>query len=179
MKSYSDFVERLLVHEETLALPLPREPGSYERIIQLREATEEALLGGRPVKDPALVPLLRAALFYFHNALPDSHALLNTASGDLAAYWHGMVHRREGDFENARHWMRRAGTQPTFAEMHARACDGSPHMARQTGWDPFLFIHLCEQFRFGAEEFRTEIGALQRAEFDVMFSYLWRHAAGA
>ena len=179
MKSYSEFVERLLVHQETLDLPLPTEPSDYLRIIRLREAPDAAILGDRPAADPALVPLLRAALFYFHNALPDSHEILNKASGDPAAYWHGMVHRREGDFENARYWMRRAGEQPTFAELHSRASDGSPNMRRQSGWDPFLFINLCEQFRFGADELRQEIVALQRAEVDVRFSYLWRHAVSA
>ncbi len=180
MKTYSDFVERLLVHQETLDVPFPTEPSDYARVIRLRETPDAAIFGnGRPATDPAMAALMRAALFYFHNALPDSHDILNKAAGDVAAYWHGMVHRREGDFENARYWMRRAGEQPTFAELHARASDGSPNMARQMGWDPFLFINLCEQLRFGADDLRLEVAALQHAEFDVMFSYLWRHAVGA
>ncbi|MBV9128359.1 MAG: hypothetical protein JO117_09765 [Verrucomicrobia bacterium] len=175
---YPDFIARLFVHEETLAIPLPTGPLELERVIRLREADDATLRGGLPVADAALVPLVRAALFYFLNALPESHAILQKAEGDVAAYWHGMVHRREGDFDNARYWMRRAGEQPTFAELHARAADGSPNMARQMSWDPFLFINLCEQFRFGADDLRAEVVALGRAEFDVMFSYLWRHAVG-
>ena len=84
---------------------------------------------------------MRAGLFYFHNALDDATSRRKRYEGDLAAYWHGMVHRREGDFDNARYWMRRAGEQPGFQEMQSRASDGgAPHMARQSNWDPFLFI---------------------------------------
>ena len=70
--------------------------------------------------------------------------------------------------------MRRAGEQPVFQEMQGRASDGAPHMGRQANWDPFLFIHLCEQYKYGETEYKKEIGHLQRVEFAVMFDYVWR-----
>ena len=39
----------------------------------------------------------------------DLERLIQEAKGDLGSYWHGMLHRREGDFDNARYWFRRAG----------------------------------------------------------------------
>jgi hypothetical protein len=174
MKRYPDFVERLLLHQHTLDEPLPTEPTDYSIVVRLREAGDTALLGEAAPADPALVPLLRGALYYYHNALDYSHKEVQKVEGDTAAYWHGMVHRREGDFENARYWMRRAGEHPAFQEMLHRASDGSPNMARQPNWDPFLFINLCEQFKFGEIAYKKELGHLQREEFAVMFDYVWR-----
>ena len=173
-RRYPDFVQRILLHERTLDNPLPTEPTDYELVIRLRETDDGKLFAGAPLLSAAPVGLVRAGLFYYHNALDDSHKQAAKDEGDAAAYWHGMVHRREGDFENARYWMRRAGEQPVFQEMHSRASDAAPQMGRQGHWDPFLFIHLCEQYKYGETEYKKEIGHLQRVEFEVMFDYVWR-----
>ncbi len=174
MSRYTDAVQRILLHERTLDEPLPTEPTSYELVIRLRETDDAAIFGALPPPPDAPMALVRAGLFYYHNALDDSHKEAQKLEGDTAAYWHGMVHRREGDFDNARYWMRRAGEQPVFQEMQGRSSDGAPNMSRQTNWDPFLFINLCEQFKYGEHEYKKEIGHLQRVEFAVMFDYVWR-----
>ena len=174
MHRYPDFIQRVLLHEGTLDDPLPREPTDYELVIRLREADDARIFGGQRLVPAAPAGLVRSGLFYFHNALDDSHKEAAKLDGDFAAYWHGMIHRREGDFENARYWMRRAGEQPVFPEMQGRATDASPHMSRQAKWDPFLFIHLCEQYKYGEADYKKEIGHLQRVEFAAMFDYVWR-----
>ena len=179
MSRYPDYIQRLLLHERTLDEPLPTEPTDYELVIRLREADDAKIFGGAEPRAGGPVALVRAALFYYHNALPDSHREAQKDEGDLAAYWHGMVHRREGDFENARYWMRRAGEQPVFQEMQARASDGAPHMGRQANWDPYLFITLCEQYKYGEHEYKKEIGHLQKVEFAAMFDYVWRQCLPA
>ena len=179
MNRYPDFVQRMLLHERTLDDPLPSEPTDYERVIRIREATDEAILGGVQPLPQAPLPLLRAGLFYYHNALEDSHREVSKTESAAASYWHGMVHRREGDFDNARYWMRRTGEHPTFQEMQSRASDASPHMAKQMGWDPYLFIHLCEQYKYGETDYKKEIGHLQKVEFSVIFDYVWRQCVPA
>jgi hypothetical protein len=180
MSRYPDFIERLLLHEDTLREPLPAQPSefSYPRIIRIREVDDATLLGGQTPLPDAPLALLRGGLFYFHNALEDSHKAVAEDKTDTGAYWHGMVHRREGDFDNARYWMRRAGVHPSFQEALHRASDGSSHMAKQGNWDPYLFIHLCEQFKYGAAEYKNEIVHLQRVEFAVFFDYVWRQCVG-
>ena len=173
-RRYPDFIQRILLHERTLNEPLPKEPTSYEMVIRLRETDDATVFGGRPLLPGAPVALVRAGLFYFHNSLDDSHKEAVKLEDGTAAYWHGMVHRREGDFDNARYWMRRAGEQPVFQEMQSRAGDGAPNMGRQSNWDPFLFVNLCEQYKYGEADYKKEIGHLQRVEFVVMFDYVWR-----
>lgn len=174
MSRYPDFIQRLLLHEDTLLEPLPTEPSNWELVMRIRAANPATLLGDETPLPDAPLPLVRGALFYFHNALEDAHREFANEEGEIAAYWHGMMHRREGDFENARHWMRRAGELPVFLEMQARAGDHSPHMTRQPAWDPFLFTLLCEQFKFGETAYKAEIAHLQKVEFAVIFDYVWR-----
>jgi hypothetical protein len=105
----------------------------------------------------------------------EGHRLVQDLSGDVAAYWHGMIHRREGDFDNARYWFRRAGELPHFAALHREASAESAVVARQTNWDPYLFTMLCEQHKFGGED-TDHLVELQRIEFQVTFNYTWRQA---
>jgi hypothetical protein len=113
-------------------------------------------------------------LFYAVDALDAGHKLFQDAAGDLGSYWHGMIHRREGDFDNARYWFRRCGTLGCFAALHRDASAVSPDMARQSAWDPYLFTGQCEQARFGAEELLPELVKLQRLEFAALFDYSWQ-----
>ena len=113
---------------------------------------------------------------YAIDAIDEAHTFFQDAPGDLGAYWHGMMHRREGDFENARYWFRRAGALPCFPALHRAAGEFSADMARQPGWDPYLLTGECERARFGAVETATALARLQRAEFAGVFDYTWRQS---
>jgi hypothetical protein len=174
VQSYSDFIDRILLREDLLQKLTPTEPLDIERLQKLRSTDDATLSGGRTIGKPKMFPLVRGGLLYALDAIDEAHRIFQDAPGDLGSYWHGMVHRREGDFENARYWFRRAGELAVFAEMHRRASGHSPTMARQSTWDAYLFTGECEQARFGAEGTLPELRALQRAEFEVLFDYTWR-----
>ena len=54
-------------------------------------------------------PCLGAAANIFLNDLGTAHDLIQDLEGDpAAAYLHGLIHRREGDFWNANYWFRQA-----------------------------------------------------------------------
>lgn len=178
MKRHSEFIDRLFAHDDLLRKLQPSEPAHVPLLQRLRAADEATLLGGREPADSAMVALVRGGLLYALDSLAEAHVVFQETPGDLGAYWHGMVHRREGDFDNARYWFRRAGALPVFAEMHRAAGEVSADMARQTMWDPYLFTGQCEQCRFGASELERELSALQRIEFDALFDYCWRGAVG-
>jgi hypothetical protein len=177
MKTYSDFVDRVFLQEGMLEKLIPTEPLSYELVARIRKADDAALSGGKTPGAPATFALVRGGLLYAADAIHEAHALFQEAKGDVGSYWHGMMHRREGDFDNARYWFRRAGVLPFFSEMHRAASEPSALMARQSNWDPYLFTGECEQARFGDTESLSALIALQRIEFEVLFDYCWRQIA--
>ena len=86
-----------------------------------------------------------------------------------------MLHSsRHMSVDNARACFRRVGSHPVFGELHHAAAAVSPEMAKQMSWDPYLFVGLCEQEKFGDEQHRQESVNLQRIEFDALFDYVWR-----
>ena len=177
MSSYSDLVDRVVRQDDLLAKLQPREPLDRELVRIVRGADDGVISGERAVGNAKHFSLVRGGLLYALDALDECHQIFQDAPGDLGSYWHGMMHRREGDFDNARYWFRRAGALPPFAAMHARASEHSPDMARQMSWDPYLFTGQCEQARFGAEELVKEMVKLQRVEFEVLFDYCWRESS--
>lgn len=176
MSTYPDFIARIFLQEGLLKKLTPAEPLSCELLLRLRDADDATLSGGQAIGDAANFVLVRGGLFYAIDALHEAHAFFQDVKGDLGAYWHGMMHRREGDFENARYWYRRAGALPCFAGLHREASQLSADMARQENWDPYLLTGACEQARFGAEESVPELLRLQRVEFEGVFDYTWRQS---
>ncbi len=122
-----------------LFVPRPWTPWDAEIQRTLTAAPAPAWRGGAPV---------RAGLLLWNDALGESHTLsqgMDTASG---SYWHGIMHRREGDLDNAGYWFRRVGTHPVFAALYPAALarlDGARRadLDRAGRWDPFRFLDWC------------------------------------
>lgn len=178
MATYSDFVDPLLRDERYLRKLVPTEPSDPEALLRIRAEPDAGIAGGSPVADPAAFPLVRCGLLYLVDALDEAHRIAQDAHSDEGSYWHGMIHRREGDFDNARYWFRRSGTLPPFAEIHRAASQRSSLFAAQSGWDPYLFVGQCEQARFGEDAMLEELLAMQRIEFDLLFAHAWRRSVG-
>ena len=177
MARYTALIDRVLAGD-LLEKLIPSEPGHAASLRAVRDATDEDLTGGNPSAACEAVALVRAALLYAHDAVDEAHRIAQDGATGAASYLHGMIHRREGDFDNARYWFRRAGRLGFFDDLHQAVSNFSPDMAKQLNWDPYLFTGLCEQDKFGDRDLRTELVALQRSEFEAFFDSVWRKLAG-
>ncbi len=175
MAGYSDLIERLLLNPDLLRKLTPSEPLDWEWPGKIRDASDGTICGGGEITDRKMFALVRGALLCAADALDAAHRIFQDDPSDIASYWHGVMHRREGDFDNARYWFRRAGRLPIFDRMHAVAADVSPNMAKQTSWDASLLTGMCEQAKFGDTDALPECVRLQRVEFDALLEYCWRH----
>lgn len=119
----------------------------------LRDRPDPSPLVPAGVRDPALdvriaalaaPPALRAALHLWNDSLERCHALAQDLPDATGSYLHGLMHRREPDYGNAKYWFRRVGSHPIFPDVHREALL-SPRLFRAPAWDPFAMVDLCEQ----------------------------------
>lgn len=129
----------------------------------------EALCNG--VFDPAVprvnqaaFSLFKGGLWYALDALDAAHSIFQDDPSPEGSYWHGMLHRREGDFPNAKYWLQRAGRIP--------ALKGIPD------FDPVDFASLCQRAdREPLAGDPAELLALQRLEWEHLLMAAFEKAA--
>ena len=170
---------RALLSVERLPELGPGTPNAAARSA-LEAMTVESLVGAAKVRRPDLARCCLAALWLSHDYLDVSHTISQDISGAEGAWWHGIMHRREPDYSNAGYWFRRVGQHLLFEPLRRRAAglataagspSGSDFLIRQTAWDPFAFIDLCEAIARGNAKCDLLARRVQRAEWDLLFAH--------
>ena len=114
----------------------------------------ETITAPRPLQDRDMAMACVAGLWLRHDFLDESHHVSQSIENPSGSYWHGIMHRREGDFENAKYWFRHVGRHAVCAPLALAAkalAEESPlgrsagFLRSQADWDPFRFIDLCRR----------------------------------
>lgn len=181
--AYGPVIAALLA-EPRLALLGPGRPNLTMRS-RLEALTPENLFAPSPLLDADAARACLAGLWLHHDFLDESHTLSQELHTTEGSYWHGLMHRREPDFSNSKYWFRRVGAHPVFEPLRAGAAKlaaGAPARAgflgRQTSWDPFAFIDLCEASYDGGTPCHELCRRVQRLEWELLFDYCCRQAVG-
>lgn len=147
----------------------------------------ESIFGGKKIVDRDAARCCLSGLWLLHDFLDESHTISQEIDTIDGSYWHGIMHRREPDYGNAKYWFRRVPSHPVFGPLNEKARDlaakdkpDSPaaFLATQSAWDPFRFVDLCEAIARGKSSAESLARKIARAEWDLLFGYCYRKAIG-
>lgn len=122
-----------------------------------------------------------AGLWLRHDFFDESHNISQDLDTLEGSYWHGILHRREPDYWNAKYWFRRVPRHPIHDELLRDAVTlakdaASDAFARQKAWDAAAFVDLCEQAARGPAPLNLLCRRVQQREWDLLFAYCQHHA---
>jgi hypothetical protein len=152
---------------------------------ELQALSADRLFAPAPVRQREMAQACLAGLWLYADDLDRSHRISQGLHDREGSYWHGIMHRREGDYSNAKYWFRRVGGHPIHEALGGRARrlagaagEAPEFLQARASWDPAAFVDLCEDAcagRNGAAELCRKI---QQLEWHLLFDYCYRRAVG-
>ena len=76
--------------------------------------------------------LTEAGMWLLAGELNRSHEVSQKLETQAGSYWHGIMHRREGDFWNAKYWFRKVGPHPVIEQLAKHLCENSSGFVAST-----------------------------------------------
>lgn len=119
-------------------------------------------------------PELAAALWIYADELERSHQISQAIDSPTGAFWHAIMHRRDGDFGNSKHWYKKVGKHPAMTRIDAAG--GGAGAGTDAGhYDPQQFVDRAERAFHKGEKDQPELVALQRLEWQALFEWCAEH----
>ncbi|MFO1500765.1 MAG: hypothetical protein U1G07_20660 [Verrucomicrobiota bacterium] len=125
---------------------------------------------------------LRSAAMLWHDHLDESHQISQNLPDTTGSFLHGIMHRREPDYGNAKYWFSRVGehaSSPVLArrvsELLAKQAVPDPGLTRLGAsgrWDAFQFVDLCEAAANAQQPRYQLLQQIQAVEFETLLEHL-------
>ena len=178
MSSVQDAFLKLIATPELPRLGPESRPGTLS-VAELNRALDGFFAGEKVPSQQQ--PFLRSAALLWHDHLDASHTISQGMETRDGSWLHGIMHRREPDYSNAKYWFRRVGQHEAFPKLAERVSgllrDGgaqlSARLIENGEWLPFAFVDECERAETSNEAALTAmLQKIQAAEFNVLVEHI-------
>ncbi len=129
-----------------------------------------------------------AGLWLWHDSLDVSHTISQSIETSTGSFWHAIMHRREGDFSNAKYWYRRVGSHPALRTIAARInvltetlpADKLLFRLTANGFDPYALVDLVEAVHGSKDHPHRSLAiSLQKLEWQTLLETCVRASVSA
>src|SRR5712692_4548746 len=144
-QSYGPFIAEILRKDRLSPLGPCRPTQPVPANLAALATNMEQAFAPHPIQDQEMAQACLAGLWLYHDYLDESHRISQGIETSSGSYWHGVMHRREPDFDNAKYWFQRVGKHPIFADLSAGAAElaavvelhgAAKFLLNQPLWDP-------------------------------------------
>lgn len=117
-------------------------------------------------------PDLLAGLFLYVDELDTAHGHAQDDATPTGSFWHAVVHRREGDFDNARYWYAKASHHPAMSHIDLVG-GGAGSGTDVAAYDPDAFVDEVQRAHAtrDASDSTPALISTQRKEWKALFEW--------
>lgn len=151
----------------------------------LKSLTVEVLVAPAPIRDRAMAQCCLAGLWLWHNHLDASHAISQQIESSAGSAWHGLMHRREGDYWNANYWFSRVRDASLFSGLREQLSEEAlavlppslQSLCLAETWQPKKFTDEVQRIVARCDAQETSAALLvAAAEWRALFKNCWNAA---
>lgn len=177
---------------------LQNRPDAYQQLVvksptpahahQLLDGVTPEALVTLPIANPSEASAMLGGLWLWHDGLHECHELVQDLVGPTGSFWHAIMHRREGDFSNAKYWYARCADHRALRLISAMANDAVGRRSTDKTvlrivsgeFNPAALVDLVSQVRDKPDDPRHAAAVrLQQIEWEALFNHCAYEATGA